>query len=97
MLIELGLIYGGIAMAGAMWRGYKGYQSHRKKRNYEAFSWQKYIISIAPAASAGFIAGSTYSPFPDFLTSAGITLAIMFFTGGIGIASFQSKLPGSKK
>ncbi len=97
MNLNVGLVWGGIAAAGAIWRAYKGYQAHMAKKNYEAFDWKKFLVSVLPAAAAGFVAGVTYSPFPDFASSQGLTLALMFFTGGAGIGSLQGKLPFKKK
>ena len=97
MTVDMGLIWGGIAAAGAAWRAYKGYQAHTKKKNYEDFSWRKFLVSVLPATVAGFVAGATLSSTPDILSSQGLMLAFMFFTGGAGIGSLQGKLPGMTK
>lgn len=96
MNIDAGLIMGGIAAAGAIYRAYKGYQSHMKKRNYEPFSWKTFLVSVVPAISLAFVAGATFTPMPDLFSSEGLTIAVMFFTGGAGIASLQTKLPFKK-
>ncbi len=96
MQIEMGIILGGIAAAGTIWRSFKGYQAHMSKRNYETFSLKKFLISVVPAISAAFIAGATLEPMPNLLSTDGFIIAMMFFTGGAGFASLQGKLPGSK-
>jgi len=97
MNIDTGLVMGGIAAAGAIWRAYKGYQGHMKKRRYEVFSWKKFLISTVPAISFAFVAGATFTPMPDLFSSKGLTIAVMFFTRGAGFASLQGKLPFTKK
>ncbi len=95
MEISIGLVMGGIAAAGAMWRAYKGYQAHMKKRDYEEFRWKTFLISVVPAISLAFVAGATF-PVPDLFSMDGLTIAVMFFTGGAGVASLQGKLPFKK-
>ena len=96
-MLEVGLVFGLVAMAGASWRAYKGYQGHMKKKKYEQFSWKKFLISVLPAASAAFVAGASVSSSPALLSSEGIVLMMMLFTGGAGIGSLQGKLPFKKQ
>ena len=97
MELTTGLVLGLVAAAGAVWRGYKGYQNHMAKRKYEAFDWKKFAISVLPAAVLGFVAGATYTAVPEkMLSQEGLTLMMVFFTGGAGVGTLQSKLPGTK-
>lgn len=97
MQIDTGLIWGGIAALGAIWRAYKGYQAHTKKKPYEPFNWKLFLISVLPAMGAGFVAGATYPSLPDIMSVEGITMVLVFFSGGAGIGSLQNKIPGIKK
>ena len=90
MEISTGLVMGGIAAAGAIYRAYKGYQGHMKKRDYEEFRWTKFLLSVVPAISLAFVAGATF-PVPDLFSIDGLTIAVAFFTGGAGLGSLQEK------
>ena len=96
MQIETGVIFGFISAAGACWRAFKGYQAHMSKRTYENFSLKKFLVSVVPATAAGFMVGATLESMPNLLSTDGIIMAMMLFTGGAGFASLQGKLPGSK-
>ena len=87
-LLMLALI---VAGAGAAWRGYKGYQEHMKKKKYEAFSLQKFLISVVPAVTIAFGGGAALQVMPPILTTAGIMLMVTLISSGAGIASLQSK------
>ena len=96
-MLEKGIIYGVIAGAGAVWRAYKGYQSHMKdNKTYENFSWRKFLITTIPAFAAGFVVGAALGEFPSVLSTEGIVLSMMLFTGGAGVGSLQGKLPFKK-
>ena len=97
-MLETGIIYGAIAGVGAVWRAYKGYQSHMKKGNgYKTFNWRKFLITTIPAFAVGFGAGATLNHFPAFYSTEGLILSFMLFTGGAGVGSLQGKLPFLKK
>ena len=91
-MIELsaGVITGLIALLGAAWRAYKGYQGHRSKRGYEPFSLKKFLISVTPAALLGFLMGY-------FLIPGNLIIWIMLFFAGIGIGSFSDKIPFTRR
>ena len=96
MQIETGVVLGFIAAAGAGWRAFKGYQAHMSKRTYETFSLKKFLISVVPATAAGFMVGADLESMPNIMSTDGLIMAMMLFTGGAGFASLQGKLPFSK-
>ena len=95
MQIDVGIVFGLIAAAGASYRAYKGYQGHLKKKNYEEWDWKKFLISVLPVTVVAFVAGATYQPLPGLMSSEAVTLGLMFFLGGAGLPSLQSKLTKS--